>query len=95
METRPLDLGRSADVGALLSALPDAMLAVDSDGLVVAANARCETILGYRPEELVGQAVEILVPEALRARHADLRAANIGHLPLRELVAVRKALQSQ
>lgn len=90
METRPLDLGRSAELGALLAAMPDAMLAVDSDGLVVAANARCETMLGYRPEELVGQAVEILVPEALRSRHADLRAASIGHLPLRELTAVRK-----
>jgi protein-histidine pros-kinase len=90
MNTRPVDLGRSAGIDALLAAVPDAMLAVDPQGLVVAANARCEPILGYLPEELVGQPVEVLVPEALRSEHAERRASYAGHPALRDLVAVRK-----
>jgi PAS domain S-box-containing protein len=46
----------------LLDAAPDAMLSMDSDGLVVMANRQAETLFGYRREELIGQPVLPLIP---------------------------------
>ena len=37
-------------------------------------NAQAERLFGYPREELAGQPVEILVPDAIRARHPALRA---------------------
>jgi PAS domain S-box-containing protein len=48
---------------ALLEAVPDAMVCIAADGRVVLVNAEAERLFGYEREELIGQLVEILVPE--------------------------------
>ena len=48
---------------------PDGMMACDSQGAIVRVNAQLEKMFGYDRRELVGQPVEILLPERLRARH--------------------------
>lgn len=53
-----------------LEALPDAVALVDSDGLIVHANAGVEALFGYAPGALAGRAIELLMPERFRARHA-------------------------
>jgi PAS domain S-box-containing protein len=53
----------------LLEALPDAVVAVDRDGIIVQVNSQAQELFGYEREELVGQKVEILVPEGYRGRH--------------------------
>ena len=58
----------------LLEAAPDAVVCVDSDGRIVLVNAQTERLFGYGREELTGQLVEILVPDAIRASHPGLRA---------------------
>lgn len=58
----------------MLQAAPDAMLLVDRDGQIVVANAQVFELFGYQPEELVGQSVDQLVPEARRAGHHRHRA---------------------
>lgn len=58
----------------LLEAAPDAVLIVDAAGLVRLANARVTDLFGYRPPELLGQPVEILLPEALRECHQRHRS---------------------
>ncbi len=58
----------------LLESAPDAMLAVNADGKIVMANAHAERLFGYRREEFVGQAVELLVPAQSRDKHTDHRA---------------------
>ena len=58
----------------LLEAAPDAMVCVDESGRIVLVNAQAERLFGYPREELAGQPVEILVPDAIRAGHPDLRA---------------------
>jgi two-component system sensor kinase FixL len=58
---------------AVVEAVPSAILLVREDGVVTLANAQAETVFGYAREELVGQAVEMLMPERLRPSHAGLR----------------------
>ena len=58
----------------LLEAAPDAMVCVDESGLIALVNAQAERLFGFGREELVGQPVEVLVPEAARAVHPRLRA---------------------
>ena len=67
----PLSDGMSA---ALLEAAPDAMVCTAADGRVVLVNAQAERLFGYERAELIGQRVEILVPDAARAVHPSHRA---------------------
>lgn len=53
----------------------DAVVVADFEGTIVYANPAVEGLLGYAPSELVGQPVEVLVPERLRERHAREREA--------------------
>ncbi|MEK7873635.1 MAG: PAS domain S-box protein, partial [Chloroflexota bacterium] len=57
----------------LVSAVPDAMLVVDDAGRILHCNDRAESIFGYRREELLGQPVELLVPERYRDAHLPHR----------------------
>ena len=58
----------------LLEAAPDATVVVGSAGQIVLLNAQAERLFGYPREDLAGQPVEILVPDAIRSRHPALRA---------------------
>ncbi len=54
--------------------VPDAVVEVDAEGTIVFANSKVEELFGYRPSELVGNPVEILIPRELQAAHVDRRA---------------------
>jgi PAS domain S-box-containing protein len=60
---------------ALLEEAPDAMVCIAADGRIVLVNAEAERLFGYKRTELIGQPVEILVPDATRAVHPGHRAA--------------------
>src|SRR5215472_8696971 len=66
---------RTTDWEQLLEAMPDAMVIVGMDGRIVRVNERAESLSGYSRIELVGLAIEELVPERLRSAHAAHRAA--------------------
>jgi len=59
----------------LLEATPDAMVIVDASGLIVMVNAQTERLFGYSRAELLGNAMECLVPERFREHHPAHRAA--------------------
>ncbi|HEV3294046.1 MAG TPA: PAS domain S-box protein, partial [Streptosporangiaceae bacterium] len=62
----------------MLEAVPDAMVCLGRDGRIALVNAQAERLFGYRWDELVGQQVEILVPDALRGNHAGRRAEYVA-----------------
>jgi PAS domain S-box-containing protein len=59
---------------SVLERAPDGLLVVDADGTISMANAQCENLFGYTRDELIGNKVEMLVPDEIRAQHPDLRA---------------------
>ena len=58
---------------SLLESLPDAIVAVDHDGTIVQVNSQTEALFGYDRDELLGQRIEVLVPERYRSQHSDHR----------------------
>src|SRR5690606_12997966 len=53
----------------LLDAAPDAGIVVDERGRMVLANKQTERLFGYHSHELIGERIEVLVPERFRETH--------------------------
>jgi protein-histidine pros-kinase len=63
----------------LLESAPDAIVIVNKAGEIVIVNVQAERLFGYARDELIGQPVEILVPERYRQAHGGHRAAYFAH----------------
>jgi PAS domain S-box-containing protein len=61
---RPEQLGE-----ALLAGSSDAIVATDRDGRIIFWNPGAVRIFGFAQSEAVGQSLDIIIPENLRARH--------------------------
>ncbi len=64
---------------SLFETAPDAVIVVDRDGRIVLANAQAGRLFGYAEHGLLGLAVEMLLPESLRAVHGVHRARFMGN----------------
>lgn len=53
----------------LLETAPDAMVVVDGDGRIALVNAEAETMFGYSRAELIGQSVDLIMPDRFRGAH--------------------------
>lgn len=80
----------------LLQSAPDAMIIVDGDGRIAIINDQTERIFGYSRDDMVGQHIEMLLPEHARARHVDHRRQYLKNPLVRpmgaglQLVGLRK-----
>ncbi len=54
---------------SILEAVPDAVVAVNQQGVIVQANSQTEALFAYTRDELIGQKIEMLVPERQRPQH--------------------------
>ena len=68
-ESAQHDLAEVVLSRTLLEAVPDAIVAVNHDGVILQVNSQTEGLFGYTREELIGQRIEILVPDRQREAH--------------------------
>ena len=68
---------------------PFAMVMVDAAGRIVLANAQTEALFGCSRAELIGQSVEMLVPERFRGHHVAFRRDFLGDPQVRPMGAGR------
>ena len=61
--------GREAHLRSILATVPEAMIIIDEQGIVTSFSATAAALFGYRPEEVVGRNVGMLMPEPYRAQH--------------------------
>src|SRR5205823_9861656 len=73
----------------VLDAAPNAMIMVDSAGVISFANARAETVFGYSLSELIGLPIEALIPPRFRDRHAGYRKGFLSEPSSRAMGAGR------
>jgi PAS domain S-box-containing protein len=57
----------------IVDAAPNGMILVDQKGEITLVNSQVERVFGYSREELLGQSIEMLVPDAVRAKHPTHR----------------------
>jgi PAS domain S-box-containing protein len=74
----------------LLETAPDPIFGVAADGRITFASPRVQVLLGYEPDELVGQPIETLIPERLRDVHRAHRRAYIVAPTTRSMGAGRE-----
>ncbi len=63
----------------LLEAAPDAIIEVAADGQIILLNRIAEQMFGYTRDELIGQSVDLLVPDAVRPNHHLHRTGYLDH----------------
>jgi two-component system, sensor histidine kinase len=76
----PPELARSA-----LDAAPDAMIIIDAGGLIQYANRQVTALFGLAHDDIIGQQVELLMPERFRGRHQGHREGYIRNVRLRAM----------
>jgi PAS domain S-box-containing protein len=82
----PPELARSA-----LDAAPDAMIIIDSAGVIRYGNRQVTALFGYSHAEVIGKQVEQLMPERYRPRDPDLRMAS-KPIKAEEFLGILRAL---
>jgi len=73
----------------LLESAPDGIVVVDSSGKIVIVNSQTERMFGYTRQELLGEAIELLVPQRFRPSHVHDRDAYVADPRTRPMGAGR------
>jgi PAS domain S-box-containing protein len=73
----------------VIEAAPNAMIMVDARGAIVLINSQAEKLFGYSRQELLGNSVEMLVPERFRGHHHSFRGGYFGKPDTRAMGAGR------
>lgn len=58
---------------SLVDSAPDALVMINVDGNIVYVSSQAETLFGYPKQELLGQKIEVLLPERYRHKHISQR----------------------
>lgn len=82
------DMDKIASISQqLLQFSPDALIVVDTQGVILFANATSRALFGYTREQLVGQTIDMLVPDRFQIRHGAHVASFLRDPTAREMGA--------
>jgi diguanylate cyclase (GGDEF)-like protein/PAS domain S-box-containing protein len=73
----------------VIEAAPNAMIMVGQRGLITLVNSQAEKMFGYSRAEMLGQSVEMLVPQRFRGHHESYRGSFFAHPDTRSMGAGR------
>jgi PAS domain S-box-containing protein len=73
------------DWARLIASAPNGFIMLDDDGVIALVNTHALQLFGYTQEELLGQPVEILLPERYRAGHPGLRGQFLRYPQTRKM----------
>jgi PAS domain S-box-containing protein len=62
-------IAREAHLKSILDTVPDAMVVIDARGIVQSFSSAAERLFGYRPDEVLGRNVKMLMPSPYRENH--------------------------
>ena len=75
----------AAVIRSLIESAPQSVIAVSPDAKIVLTNGKVEPMFGYRPEELVGRPLDMLIPEGARQRHAEHHKSYFARMQTRPM----------
>ncbi|MDP3850353.1 MAG: PAS domain S-box protein [Luteolibacter sp.] len=87
-------LNNAAWFHGLLEAAPDAIVIVNTEGSIERINSQTERMFGYARDELLGQAVEILIPTSLAKSHSSHRAEYVA-APVKHTLGSDRTLRAR
>jgi PAS domain S-box-containing protein len=64
-------LASVATLRGVVESAPDGIIVVDGTGAIVLVNRQAQRMFGYEEQELLGQLIEMLLPDRLRTRHVQ------------------------
>ena len=81
-KTRQVLRQQAEELRRIFETSQDLIMVMDSRGTLVQISPSCETVLGYRPEEMIGRsAVDFIHPDHLETSRQEMRAARRGQRP--------------
>lgn len=85
-----------ADFLAILSQIGDAVIITDQNGQIIFLNSAAETMFGYTSEELLGDSIDVLVPDRFRVGHrADHSLFCSSDLAVRRAMGAGREVQGR
>jgi|CXWL01.1.fsa_nt_gi PAS domain S-box-containing protein len=81
----------AAQFRQVVESAPNGMLLANQDGVMTLVNAQIERYFGYDRQELIGQPVEVLIPERFRSQHPGQRTG-FFHKPTVRAMGVNREL---
>ena len=82
-----LPLQAEGHLRSILATVPDAMVVIDEEGLILSFSAAAEKMFGYAEREVVGRNVKMLMPNPDRDRH-DQYLANYMTTGKRKIIGI-------
>jgi PAS domain S-box-containing protein len=70
---------------AVFESSPDAIIISDDEGNIVMVNKQAENLFGFTREEMLGQAVELVIPKRYHKRHCEKREKYVEHPTVRRM----------
>lgn len=82
-----LGAGTEAHLRSILATIPDAMVIIDEDGIILSFSAAAEKMFGYAESEVLGENVSMLMPSPDRERH-DKYLENYRTTGVRKIIGI-------